>query len=129
VYYADQLQILVRWDSGRSQSLKPGVDRSFIIEVASRDFSGGARLPIAKRGLVSAWACIGIGIGGFVTVSVLVGLAIARALGAIANELAQLFEADRWTMAPMMREMQRLGEQESEFAKRLRDRHSRSSQR
>jgi hypothetical protein len=27
VFYSDQLQILVKWDSGRSQSLTPGVDR------------------------------------------------------------------------------------------------------
>jgi Domain of unknown function (DUF4314) len=31
VYYADQLQILVKWDNGRSQSLRPGVDRFRII--------------------------------------------------------------------------------------------------
>jgi hypothetical protein len=32
VYYADQLQILVKWDNGRSQSLRTGVDRFRIIE-------------------------------------------------------------------------------------------------
>lgn len=31
VYYSDQLQILVKWDNGRSQSLRPGVDRYRII--------------------------------------------------------------------------------------------------
>lgn len=31
VYYADQLQILVKWDNGRSQSLRPGVDRFRVI--------------------------------------------------------------------------------------------------
>lgn len=32
VYYSDQLQILVKWDNGRSQSLRPGVDRYRVIE-------------------------------------------------------------------------------------------------
>ena len=27
VYYSDQLQILVKWDNGRSESLRPGRDR------------------------------------------------------------------------------------------------------
>jgi Domain of unknown function (DUF4314) len=31
VFYSDQLQILVKWDNGRSQSLRPGVDRFRII--------------------------------------------------------------------------------------------------
>jgi hypothetical protein len=31
VFYADQIQILVRWDNGRSQSLRVGVDRYRII--------------------------------------------------------------------------------------------------
>jgi hypothetical protein len=31
VYYADQLQILVRWDNNQSQSLRVGVDRFRII--------------------------------------------------------------------------------------------------
>jgi hypothetical protein len=26
VFYSDQLQILVKWDDGRSESLRPGVD-------------------------------------------------------------------------------------------------------
>jgi hypothetical protein len=32
VFYADQIQILVRWDNGRSQSLRVGVDRYKILE-------------------------------------------------------------------------------------------------
>ncbi len=31
VFYSDQLQILVKWDDGRSESLRPGVDRFRII--------------------------------------------------------------------------------------------------
>jgi hypothetical protein len=32
VFYSDQLQVLVKWDNGRSQSLKPAIDRYRIIE-------------------------------------------------------------------------------------------------
>jgi hypothetical protein len=32
VHYADHVQILVKWDNGRSQSLRPGHDRYRIIE-------------------------------------------------------------------------------------------------
>ena len=32
VFYCDHLQILVKWDNGHSQSLRPGVDRFRIIE-------------------------------------------------------------------------------------------------
>jgi hypothetical protein len=36
VFYADGHQILVKWDDGRSQSLKPGKDRYRIIEPPGR---------------------------------------------------------------------------------------------
>lgn len=32
VFYSDHLQILVKWDNGRSQSLRPGIDRYRILE-------------------------------------------------------------------------------------------------
>ena len=32
VYYSDQLQILVKWDNGLSQSLRVGVDRYRILK-------------------------------------------------------------------------------------------------
>jgi hypothetical protein len=32
VFYSDQLQILVKWDNGRSQSLRVGIDRYRIVE-------------------------------------------------------------------------------------------------
>jgi hypothetical protein len=32
VFHVDQVQILVKWDDGRSQSLRPGVDRFRILE-------------------------------------------------------------------------------------------------
>lgn len=34
VFYSDQLQILVKWDDGRSESLRPGIDRLRIIDGA-----------------------------------------------------------------------------------------------
>jgi hypothetical protein len=32
VYYSDRLQVLVKWDNGRSQSLRPGVDRFRVVD-------------------------------------------------------------------------------------------------
>jgi hypothetical protein len=32
VFYGDELQVLVKWDDGRSESLTPGVDRFRIME-------------------------------------------------------------------------------------------------
>lgn len=32
VFYSDQLQVLVKWDDGRSESLRPGVDRLRVID-------------------------------------------------------------------------------------------------
>jgi hypothetical protein len=32
VFYSDQLQILVKWDDGRSESLRPRIDRFQIVE-------------------------------------------------------------------------------------------------
>jgi hypothetical protein len=31
VFYSDQLQILVKWDDGRSEGLRPGIDRFHIV--------------------------------------------------------------------------------------------------
>jgi hypothetical protein len=31
VFYSDQLQILVKWDNGRSESLRPEIDRFRIV--------------------------------------------------------------------------------------------------
>jgi hypothetical protein len=47
---------------------------------------------------------IGVGLAGLLAVSLLVALAIARILGTIGDELAQLLEADPWTSAPLTRE-------------------------
>jgi len=31
VHYSDQLQVLVKWDNGRSESLRPGRDRFRVV--------------------------------------------------------------------------------------------------
>jgi hypothetical protein len=35
VFYSDELQILVKWDSGKSTSLRPGTDRFKIVDADS----------------------------------------------------------------------------------------------
>jgi hypothetical protein len=47
---------------------------------------------------------IGVGLAGLLAFSLLVALAVARILGAIGDELAQLLEAEPWTSAPLTRE-------------------------
>ncbi len=32
VFYSDELQVLVKWDDGRSESLRPGVGRFRIVD-------------------------------------------------------------------------------------------------
>jgi hypothetical protein len=32
VFYSDQLQILVKWDDGRSEGLRPGADRFRLVK-------------------------------------------------------------------------------------------------
>jgi hypothetical protein len=32
VYYSDRFQVLVKWDNGSSQSLRPGVDRFRVVD-------------------------------------------------------------------------------------------------
>lgn len=35
VFYSDHIQILVKWDNGQSQSLRPGIDRYRILDPAN----------------------------------------------------------------------------------------------
>jgi hypothetical protein len=53
---------------------------------------------------MSVLVWIGVGLAGLLALSLLVGLAIARILGAIGDEAAQLLEAEPWTSAPLTRE-------------------------
>lgn len=47
---------------------------------------------------------IGVALAGLLALSLLVGLALARILGAISDEMAQLLETEPWTSAPLTRE-------------------------
>jgi hypothetical protein len=71
---------------------------------------------------------IGVGLAGLLAFSLLVALAIARILGAIGDEFAQLREAEPWTSAPLTREADVLaGAREIGSAANAHDRRSHSS--
>jgi hypothetical protein len=77
---------------------------------------------------VNVLVWIGVGLAGLLAFSLLVALAIARILGAIGDELAQLLEAERWMSAPLTREADVLaGAREIGSAANARDRRSHSS--
>jgi hypothetical protein len=57
---------------------------------------------------MSVLVWIGVGLAGLLALSLLIGLAIARILGAIGDEIAQLLEAERWTSAPLTRQTEAL---------------------
>lgn len=52
---------------------------------------------------MTAWGWVLIGVGSFVTVSLLVAFALARILGTIANEVTELVEQETWASAPLTR--------------------------
>jgi hypothetical protein len=49
------------------------------------------------------WFWIMIGVGSFLGLSLLIGLALARILGTIGREIGALYEADDWAMLPPTR--------------------------
>lgn len=49
------------------------------------------------------WVWIAIGVGSLILVSLLVGFAFARALGAMARDAAALYEDDFWSSLPPTR--------------------------
>lgn len=78
---------------------------------------------------MSVLVWIGVGLAGLLALSFLVGLAIARILGTIGDEIAQLLEREPWTSAPLTREMERsLEGTQIDFAAHAGDRRSRSPQ-
>jgi hypothetical protein len=79
---------------------------------------------------MSVLVWIGIGLAGLLAFSMLVGLAIARILGAIGEEIAQLAEAEPWTSAPLTREGEVLADaREIDPRASAHDRRSHSSRR
>lgn len=79
---------------------------------------------------MTVWVWIGVGLAGLLAASLLVGLAIARILGTIGDELAQLLEAEPWTSAPLTREGEVLAAAwEIDSDASARDRRSHSSHR
>lgn len=53
---------------------------------------------------MSVWGWIGVGLVAVFAISVLVGLAIARILGAIGDEVSRLLDEEPWASAPLTRE-------------------------
>jgi hypothetical protein len=49
------------------------------------------------------WFWIMIGVGSFLGLSLLIGLAVARILGTIGREISGLYEMDDWAMLPPTR--------------------------
>jgi hypothetical protein len=79
---------------------------------------------------MSVLVWIGVGLAGSLALSLLVGLAIARILGAIGDELAQLLEAEPWMSAPLTRGGEVLAEaREIDSGASAHDRRSPSSRR
>jgi hypothetical protein len=52
---------------------------------------------------MTVWGWIAIGAFVLMGVSLLVGLAIARILGTISDEISQLLDEDAWSSAPLAR--------------------------
>ena len=78
---------------------------------------------------MTVFVWIGVGLAGLLALSFLVGLAIARTLGTIGDQLTELLDAEAWTSAPMTRELGLPAEViQIDFAAHARDRGSRSSQ-
>jgi hypothetical protein len=98
VHHVDQVQILVKWDDGRSQSLRSGVDRFRIIE-PSRACASGRHLRCRYLSHVIVWVLVGVAV--VATVPLVVGLAVAAALGQIGREITELLECEGWRSAPL----------------------------
>jgi hypothetical protein len=52
---------------------------------------------------MSVWGWIGVGVATFLVLSIAVGLAIAKILGAISSGINQILEQEGWTSAPLTR--------------------------
>jgi hypothetical protein len=55
---------------------------------------------------MSVWAWLAIGIGAFFGVALVLGLAIARILGRISQDVTEMLEAEAWSAAPLTRALE-----------------------
>ena len=53
---------------------------------------------------MNVWAWVGVGSGGFLLMSALVAVAVARILSHIAAEASALLELEAWALAPLARD-------------------------
>jgi hypothetical protein len=53
---------------------------------------------------MTVWTWIEIGVAGALALSLFIGVATARILGAIGKDIAELLEVEPWTSAPLTRE-------------------------
>jgi hypothetical protein len=67
---------------------------------------------------MSLWAWIAIGAGSFLALSFVLGLAVARVLGTIAQQVSELYETEVWASAPPSRALDDAGEPVAGGAKR-----------
>jgi hypothetical protein len=67
------------------------------------DFEQGMDPCRVKQDAMTVWAWIAIGVGSFLALSVLVGLAVAAVLGEIARRVSELHESEGWASAPPKR--------------------------
>ena len=52
---------------------------------------------------MSVWEWVAIGIGAFSSLTLVVGLAVARILGSISRDVTDLLETEMWSAAPISR--------------------------
>jgi hypothetical protein len=55
---------------------------------------------------MSFWSWVVIGLGSFLVVSLLVGLAVALILGSIARKVSELYETEEWALSAPRRALQ-----------------------
>jgi hypothetical protein len=58
------------------------------------------------------WAWIVVGVGSFLVLSLLVGLAVAAVLGSIGRKVSELYETEEWALAPPNRALREAGPKE-----------------
>jgi len=57
---------------------------------------------------MTVWMWIGAGVAGVLVLSLLIGVAVAKILGLIGQEIADVLETESWTSAPLTRQTEAL---------------------